>query len=37
MWVVRYGKSDLSTFDKIARPLEDARTQNCDKSISYGI
>ena len=27
----------LSTFDKIARPLEDARTQNCDKSISYGI
>ena len=27
----------LSSFDQIARPLEGARTQNCDRSISYGI
>ena len=27
----------LSPFHQIARPLEDARTQNCDRSISYGI
>ena len=27
----------LSLFDQIAQPLEDARTQNCDRSISYGI
>ena len=27
----------LSLFDPIARPLEGARTQNCDRSISYGI
>ena len=27
----------LSPFDQIARPLEGARTQNCDRSISYGI
>ena len=26
----------LSPFDQIAQPLESARTQNCDKSISYG-
>ena len=27
----------LSPFDQIAQPLEDARTQNCERSISYGI
>ena len=27
----------LSPFNQIARPLEGARTQNCDRSISYGI
>ena len=27
----------LSPLDQIAQPLEDARTQNCDRSISYGI
>ena len=27
----------LSLFDQIARPLEGARTQNCDRSISYSI
>ena len=27
----------LSPFDQIAQPLEGARTQNCDRSISYGI
>ena len=26
----------LSPFDQIAQPLEDTRTQNCDRSISYG-
>ena len=26
----------LSLFDQIAQPLEGARTQNCDRSISYG-
>ena len=27
----------LSLFNQIAQPLEDARFQNCDRSISYGI
>ena len=27
----------FSPFDQIAQPLEGARTQNCDRSISYGI
>ena len=35
---MRYGKIGiLSPFDQIARPLKGARTQNCDRSISYGI
>ena len=27
----------LGLFDQIAQPLEGARTQNCARSISYGI
>ena len=38
MWLVRYGKIGyFKPFDQIARPLEGARTQNCDRSISHGI
>ena len=38
MWLMRYGKIGyFKPFDQIARSLEGARSQNCDRSISYGI
>ena len=36
MWLVRYGKLAIfSVFGQIAQPLEGARTQDFDRSISY--